>query len=93
MTALVMCMLCSAACAQNVIRREIPQVPPRAPQEQAKLFHLPPGFHIELVAAEPDVPKPINLNFDAKGRLYVSQSVEYPFAPKMRQQNTNFWST
>lgn len=49
--------------------------------EQQKLFHLPPGFVIELVASEPEVITPINLNFDARGRLLVSQSVEYPFVP------------
>src|SRR5262249_13109005 len=40
---------------------------------------LPPGFEIQLVAAEPYVRKPININFDARGRLWVSESVEYPF--------------
>ena len=52
---------------------------PLTPQEQLAKFHLPPGFRIELVAAEPDISKPMNLNFDAAGRLFVSQSVEYPF--------------
>jgi putative heme-binding domain-containing protein len=51
---------------------------PLSPEEQAKKFHLPPGFEIQLVAAEPQIAKPINLNFDARGRLYVTQTVEYP---------------
>jgi putative heme-binding domain-containing protein len=55
---------------------------PLPPQEQQKRFHLPPGFEIQLVAAEPDVQKPINMNFDHAGRLYFSQSVEYPYAAK-----------
>ncbi|MGL4461081.1 MAG: PVC-type heme-binding CxxCH protein, partial [Planctomycetia bacterium] len=42
-------------------------------------FHLPPGFRIELVAAEPDVRKPMNLNFDAAGRLWATQSTDYPY--------------
>src|SRR5262245_10266705 len=53
--------------------------PPLAPEEQVKKFHLPPGFVIELVAAEPKINKPINIAFDAKGRLWVTGSVEYPF--------------
>src|SRR6266404_4608366 len=48
-------------------------------QEERKKFHLPPGFEIQLVAAEPDVRKPINLNFDHHGRLFATESVEYPF--------------
>ena len=47
-----------------------------------KKFHLPPGFEIQLVAAEPEVRKPINMNFDSRGRLYFTQSVEYPFPAK-----------
>ncbi|MFN9271085.1 MAG: hypothetical protein ACK5V1_20900, partial [Planctomycetaceae bacterium] len=49
------------------------------PAEQQKLFKLPPGFHIELVASEPEIQKPMNLAFDAAGRLFVTQSIEYPF--------------
>ncbi|HEY2840884.1 MAG TPA: c-type cytochrome [Pirellulales bacterium] len=47
--------------------------------EQQKMFHLPPGFEIQLVAAEPEIRKPMNLNFDVHGRLYATQSTEYPF--------------
>jgi putative heme-binding domain-containing protein len=55
---------------------------PLTPEEQQKKFHLPPGFEIQLVAAEPDVRKPMNMNFDHRGRLFFTQSVEYPFAAK-----------
>jgi putative membrane-bound dehydrogenase-like protein len=49
------------------------------PEEQIKKFHLPPGFEIQLVASEPDIQKPMNLNFDSRGRLWVTHSVEYPW--------------
>ncbi len=57
----------------------IAKTPPRTPEEQQKLFHLPPGFVIELVAADPLISKPINICFDAEGRLWVTETVEYPF--------------
>lgn len=50
--------------------------------EQKKLFRLPPGFEIELIAQEPAIRKPINLAFDGAGRLFVTQSIEYPFPAK-----------
>src|SRR5690348_13048642 len=53
--------------------------PPRSPAEEQKAFHLPPGFEIQLVAAEPEVHKPMNFNFDAAGRLWFTGSVEYPY--------------
>lgn len=52
----------------------------RTPEEERAGFKLPEGFEIELYASEPDIGKPINLAFDAQGRLWVTQSHEYPFA-------------
>ncbi|PQO40464.1 hypothetical protein DTL21_00560 [Bremerella cremea] len=53
--------------------------PAKSPEEQQKLFHLPPGFEIQLVLSDPDIGQPMNLNFDARGRLWVTSSVEYPY--------------
>ena len=69
----------------NLDGQRVASTPARAAHEQQRSFHLPPGFVIELVASEPQIIKPINLNFDASGRLFVSQSVEYPFVPSPDQ--------
>src|SRR5216684_7401250 len=53
---------------------------PLRPEAQVKKFRLPPGFEIQLVAADPDIRKPINIAFDAAGRLWVTETIEYPFA-------------
>lgn len=53
--------------------------PPKTPRQQQKLFHLPPGFEIQLVVSEPHIGQPMNLNFDARGRLWITSSVEYPY--------------
>ena len=50
-----------------------------ATEEQAR-FHLPPGFKIELVASEPAIQKPLNMAFDGRGRLWITDTVEYPYA-------------
>src|SRR2546428_14152720 len=55
------------------------------PELEQKSFHLPPGFEVQLVAAEPDIAKPMNLAFDALARLWVSTSREYPFAAPLDQ--------
>ena len=67
----------------------LPSVPARqakaskllSPEEQRKLFSLPPGFEIELVAAEPLVANPITLCYDEGGRLLVSESHTYRYGP------------
>ncbi len=53
---------------------------PLSPNEQRAQFHLPPGFEIQLVTHEPEIHKPMNLAFDAIGRLWVTTSIEYPWA-------------
>ena len=54
--------------------------PPFSPEESLKMFHLPQGFRIELVAAEPDVVDPVAMAFDERGRLFVVEMHEYPLS-------------
>lgn len=51
---------------------------PLAPAESMRHMHLPEGFHVELVAAEPDVVKPVSMAFDERGRLWVVETKDYP---------------
>lgn len=50
----------------------------QTPENERKSFHLPPGFEITLFASEPDISKPINMEFDERGRLWVTNTIEYP---------------
>jgi putative membrane-bound dehydrogenase-like protein len=54
--------------------------PPYSPEEATKRFQLPPGFRIELVAAEPEVVSPVALAFDERGRMFVAEMPEYPIS-------------
>ena len=36
------------------------------------------GFEVNLFAADPQLAKPIHMNFDASGRLWVAASETYP---------------
>ena len=67
-------------CAADPFAEGVRTTPWQSPADQQKTFKLPPGFEIQLVAAEPDINKPFNLAFDAQGRLWVTTSIEYPFA-------------
>src|SRR3954453_14703884 len=55
---------------------------PLSPADESRTFHLPPGFEIQLVTHEPDIAKPMNLAFDSRGRLWVSESQTDPFPTK-----------
>jgi hypothetical protein len=51
---------------------------PLDPAESALHITLPEGFEARLFAAEPDITKPIALAWDAQGRLWVAETVDYP---------------
>ena len=55
-----------------------PPGPALSPQEAMKRMVLPPGFTVELVAAEPDLINPVAMTFDERGRIWITESVEYP---------------
>src|SRR6516165_657643 len=59
--------------------QDVSSFPPRTPAEERKALHVPAGFEIQLVAAEPEIHKPLNLAFDDFGRLWVTDTLEYPF--------------
>jgi putative heme-binding domain-containing protein len=63
--------LLSAAIAQEPDRND--------PAAELASFKLPPGFEVNLFASEKDgVIKPIQMRWDARGRLWVIQSTIYP---------------
>jgi mono/diheme cytochrome c family protein len=49
----------------------------RTPQETIQSIHLPPGYHLQLVAAEPDVISPVCMAWDGNGVLYVCEMRTY----------------
>ncbi len=55
---------------------------PRTPADERAALHVPDGFEVQLVAAEPDIHKPLNIAFDDKGRLWVTDTLEYPYPAK-----------
>jgi putative heme-binding domain-containing protein len=54
------------------------KVPDPDPEIERKTFVLPDGFEVNLFAADPMLAKPIQMNFDSKGRLWVAASEVYP---------------
>ena len=39
---------------------------------------VPEGFTVELVASEPDIVNPVAMTFDERGRIWITESLEYP---------------
>ena len=58
-------------------RKATPTSPALTPEEEAKTFSLPPGYHAELVASDPMIESPILIDFDANGRMYVLEMLSF----------------
>ena len=48
------------------------------PEEERAAFKVADGLKVELFAADPLIAKPIQMAFDARGRLWVSTTTRYP---------------
>jgi len=66
------------------VERKQPQFPPTlTAAQEAKTFHMAPGFQVQLVAAEPLVVDPILAEFDGNGRLWVVEMQGYAVGKEM----------
>ncbi|MFT5108505.1 MAG: putative heme-binding domain-containing protein, partial [Pseudoalteromonas tetraodonis] len=53
-------------------------IPDPSPQFQMESFQLAEGFEVNLFASDPTIAKPIQMNWDAEGRLWLVSSRLYP---------------
>jgi putative heme-binding domain-containing protein len=69
-----------AAAGQEVIPHRQDRLPnrPYTPEEALEAMTVPPGFAVELVASEPAIVNPIAMMFDDRGRIWITESLEYP---------------
>jgi putative heme-binding domain-containing protein len=63
------------------------KVPDPDPELERKTFRVADGFEVTLFAADPQLAKPIQMNFDAAGRLWVACSEAYPQIKPGAKQN------
>jgi putative membrane-bound dehydrogenase-like protein len=71
-----------AAVKQTVaktLQGELPRIPPKTPEAALQTFRTAPSIRVELVAAEPDVVDPIDMEFDEHGNIWVIEMRDYPF--------------
>ncbi|MFM7148218.1 MAG: PVC-type heme-binding CxxCH protein, partial [Gemmataceae bacterium] len=52
--------------------------PALTPEQALAKMAVPPGFKVELVASEPGIVNPVGMCFDEKGRVWITESLEYP---------------
>lgn len=59
-------------------QRELKDIPDPDPELERSSFIVADGFDVNLWAGDPGMAKPIQMNFDAQGRLWIATSEVYP---------------
>jgi putative membrane-bound dehydrogenase-like protein len=58
----------------------VPAPAPKSPGESLATMRVRDGFTVTLAAAEPDVVDPVFIDWDERGRMWVAEMGDYPFA-------------
>jgi putative heme-binding domain-containing protein len=59
-------------------QRNLKDIPDTDPAVELASFKVAEGFEVNLFVSDPDIAKPIQMNFDAQGRLWIASSEVYP---------------
>jgi putative heme-binding domain-containing protein len=63
------------------------QIPDPDPEIERRSFQVAEGFEVNLFAADPLLAKPIQMNFDPAGRLWIACSAVYPQIQPAQEAN------
>lgn len=64
--------------SQLMAQRELKDIPIPDPEVEKATFVVDEGWKAELFAGDPAMAKPIHMNFDNHGRLWIASSETYP---------------
>lgn len=78
MRIVLMCVCSLVMLSPAAAQRNLRDIPIPDPELEKATFVLPEGFEVNLYAADPAIAKPIQMNFDAEGKLWVVSSETYP---------------
>ncbi len=69
---------CLLAAPPVFAQRDLKDIPDPSADEEMASFELPEGFEINLFASDPMIAKPVQMNWDADGKLWLVSSRLYP---------------
>ena len=68
----------TAAEVTKILRRLPGEDGPLSPGDALKKFKTSAGLEVELALSEPHIGQPLSIKFDARGRMWVMQYLQYP---------------
>jgi len=66
------------ACREAAAQRGLRDIPAPDPAAELAAMEVAEGYEVNLFAADPLISKPLQMQFDTRGRLWVSSSSVYP---------------
>ena len=72
----IIILVCGAPFAQA--QRDLRDIPTPDPAAERAAMRVADGFEVNLFASDPMFAKPVHMNFDAQGRLWIASSRKYP---------------
>ncbi len=67
------------ACSPSAFaQRDLTNIPTPDPVAELAAMQVAEGYEVNLFASDPDFSKPIHMNWDAQGRLWIASSQNYP---------------
>lgn len=63
---------------KEILADDTPDDKPRTAQQALESIHVPAGYKVDLMAAEPMVDDPVNIAFGHDGRVWVAEMSDYP---------------
>ena len=70
--------VCIILLPQASAQRDLKNIPAPDPELEKATFKVPDEFEVNLFASDPVIAKPIQMNFDEDGRLWIASSEVYP---------------
>jgi putative heme-binding domain-containing protein len=65
-------------CTSSWAQRDLKDIPTPDPVAEQAAMKIADGFEVNLFASDPMFAKPVHMNFDEQGRLWVASSKNYP---------------
>lgn len=74
----LLCLALVSCSSMAMAQRGLTDIPDSDPAAEQATFTVADGFEVNLFASDPMIAKPIQINWDAQGRLWVASSHNYP---------------
>ncbi len=68
----------SSPVLRHLLPNPVTHAPTNAAERTVAAMHVPAGFRVDLIAAEPELQQPVAFAWDERGRIWIAEAMSYP---------------